>query len=153
VSLYDFLKFIHVLAAAVWVGTAVEQQVVAARAARSGDPARLAAFVDEAEWLGVRVFTPAAITAVVFGVWMVIDSGWNFSDLWIEIGIGLFLISALMGMFFLTPQSGKVKELMATKTMDDPELQTRLRNVTLASRVDLLILIGIVADMVIKPGL
>jgi uncharacterized membrane protein len=152
-TLYEFLKLIHVLGAIAWVGTSIEQQLVGARAMSSNARGRLAHFVDEAEWVGVRIMTPAAILVVIAGVLMVIESGWNFSDTWILIGIGLFVLTSLNGMVFLTPQTKRLKLSIAEKGEDDASVQALVKKVTLASRIDLLILIAIVADMVIKPGL
>jgi uncharacterized membrane protein len=152
-TLYEFLKLIHVLGAITWVGTSIEQQLVGARAMSSSERGRLAHFVDEAEWVGVRIMTPAAILAVIVGVLMVIESGWNFSDTWILIGIGLFILTSLNGMVFLTPQTKKLKSLIVERSENDKGVQALVKRVTLASRIDLLILIAIVADMVIKPGL
>jgi uncharacterized membrane protein len=152
-TLYEFLKLIHVLGAITWVGTSIEQQVVGARAMSSSERGRLAHFVDEAEWVGVRIMTPAAILVVIVGVLMVIESGWNFSDTWILIGIGLFILTSLNGMVFLTPQTKKLKSLIVERSENDKGVQALVKRVTLASRIDLLILIAIVSDMVIKPGL
>ena len=152
-TLYEFLKLIHVLGAIAWVGTSIEQQLVGARAMSSNEKGRLAHFVDEAEWVGVRIMTPAAILVVTAGVLMVIESGWNFSDTWILIGIGLFVLTSLNGMVFLTPQTKRLKLSIAESGEDDASVQALVKRVTLGSRIDLLILIAIVADMVIKPGL
>ena len=152
-TLYELLKLIHVLGAITWVGTSIEQQLVGARAMSSNERGRLAHFVDEADWVGVRIMTPAAILVVIAGILMVIDSGWNFSDTWILIGIGLFILTSLNGMVFLTPQTKKLKSLIVERSENDTGVQALVKRVTLASRIDLLILIAIVADMVIKPGL
>jgi uncharacterized membrane protein len=152
-TLYEFLKLVHVLGAIAWVGTSIEQQLVGARAMSSNAKGRLAHFVDEAEWVGVRIMTPAAILVVIAGVLMVIESGWNFSDTWILIGIGLFVLTSLNGMVFLTPQTKRLKLSIAERGEDDASVQALVKRVTLASRIDLLVLIAIVADMVIKPGL
>jgi uncharacterized membrane protein len=152
-SLYELLKLIHVLAAIAWIGTAIEQQFVGNRATSSKDPRRIEHFVDEAEWVGVRVMTPAAIVVVIAGVAMVIESAWNFSDTWILIGIGLFIVTSLNGMLYLTPQSKKLKVAIADRGLDDEGVMNNIRTLTLASRIDLLVLVLIVADMVIKPGI
>jgi len=151
-SLYELLKFIHILGAIAWVGTSIEQQLVGMRAKRSGDPDRYARFVDEAEWVGLRIMTPAAVLVVIAGVAMVIESGWNFSDMWIGLGIGLFVLTSLNGMLLLNPQSKQLKALIAERGMTDAGVQEKARRVTLASQVDLLILIAVVWVMVVKPG-
>jgi uncharacterized membrane protein len=152
-TIYELLKLIHVLGAIAWVGTSIEQQLVGARAMSSNERGRLTHFVDEADWVGVRIMTPAAILVVIAGILMVIESGWNFSDTWILIGIGLFVLTSLNGMVFLTPRTKKLKLSIAERGEDDASVQALVKRVTLASRIDLLILIAIVADMVIKPGL
>src|SRR3989337_2910145 len=152
-TLYELLKLIHILGAITWVGTSIEQQFVGARAMSSNERGRLAHYVDEAEWVGVRIMTPAAIFVVLAGVLMVIESGWDFFDTLILIRIGLFVLTSLNGMVFLTPQTKKLKRSIAERGEDDASVQALVERVTLASRVDLLILIAIVADMGIKPGL
>jgi len=151
-SLYEFLKLIHILGVIAWVGAAIEQQIVGARATSSNDQRRIAHFVEEAEWVGLRIMTPAALVALFTGIAMVIESGWNFSDAWIIIGIGLFVVTSLNGMLYLTPQSKKLKLLIAEKGFDD-QVRDGIQRVTLASRIDLLVLVLIVGDMVIKPGI
>lgn len=151
-SLYEVLKFIHILAAITWVGTSIEQQLVGNRATSSRDPRRIAHFVDEAEWVGLRIMTPAAIVVVAAGIAMVIESGWNFSDTWILIAIGLFIVTSLNGMLYLNPQSKKLKLAIADRGLDDQGVLSSVKTVTLASRIDLLVLVLVVADMVFKPG-
>lgn len=152
-TIYELLKLIHILGAITWVGTSIEQQLVGARAMSSKERGRLAHFVDEADWVGVRIMTPAALVVVVAGILMVIESGWNFTDTWVLIGIGLFILTSLNGMVLLTPQTKKLKPVISERGEDDPGVKALVKRITLASRVDLLILIAIVADMVIKPDL
>ena len=58
-TLYEFLVFVHVLMVVVWVGGDVAIQALALRATRAKEPARMAAFSADAEWIGLRVFMPA----------------------------------------------------------------------------------------------
>lgn len=151
-TLYELLKFIHIIGAIAWVGTSIEQQFVGYRAQRSGDPDRFARFVDEAEWVGLRIMTPAAIVVVFAGVAMVLESGWNFSDTWISIGIGLFILTSLNGMLYLNPQSKRLKHAIAEHGPTDERVQAQARRVGIASQIDLVILLAIVWVMVTKPG-
>ena len=153
-NLFGVLKFIHILAAATWVGTAIEQQVVQARAMATRDRERILRAAEEAEWLGNRVFAPAAGIAVLFGILMVIQSpAYNFSDTWIIIGIALFVVTSITGAAYLTPESKRIKDLIAERGLEDAEVTSRVKRIMAISRVDLVVLILIVADMVLKPGL
>jgi uncharacterized membrane protein len=151
-TLYDVLKVVHVLGAVIWVGGGIMGHIVAGRASRSNDTAKIAVAGADAEWIGNRVFFPASIVLLVVGIWMVVISGWNFSDLWIILGIVGYAASAINGMAFLSPVSKRVGEMAAASDSVTPELRAQLDRLTLLSRVDLTILILVVIDMVIKPG-
>jgi hypothetical protein len=127
---YNTLKFFHVLAAITWVGSAIYAQVLATKVIGEGDPARLAATAKDIGDLGKRLITPAAIAVLVFGVWIVVVSAWNF----------------------LGPESERLGKLGAERDPSDPEIQRRIKRIFAVSRVDLVVLILVVADMVFKPG-
>ena len=153
-TLYDLLKTFHVLFAAIWIGTAAQQQFAAARAQMRAktEPARLVEFADDAEFYGKKLFAPASGLTALFGILLVIESGWEFKDLWIIIGITLFVVSSVIGAAFLSPESGRLRDLMSQKGLGDPEVQRRMSRITMVVRLDFLILVLVVADMVIKPG-
>ena len=152
-DLYEFLKTLHVIGAACWVGGNAISLFQAARVRRSGDPARMVNFLDDAEWLGNRYFAPIAGVTALMGVLMVLDLGAEFfKEVWIIIGIAGFLISSFIGARYLTPETGRLRELVAQKGLEDPETRSRIERITMVTRVDALLLVLIVADMVIKPG-
>ena len=152
--MYEFLKTMHVIFAAVWVGTAAQQQFAAARAQMraKGDSKYLVEFADDAEWYGKKLFAPASGITALFGVLLVWQSGWEFKDLWIIIGIALWLVSSIIGATFLSPESGRLRDLVSQKGLDDPEVKNRIARINMVVRVDFLILLLVVADMVVKPG-
>lgn len=154
-TLYELLKTIHVLAAVAWVGGVIISQVLAMLALKEarGNPQKMIEFVKDQAWLGKRYFAPASIVVILAGVAMVIESGWNFSDLWIAIGIVIYVISVVIGMFFLSPQSEKLVAAAAERGLEDAGVQQMTDRLTLLSRVDLVLLVLVVADMVIKPTL
>jgi uncharacterized membrane protein len=152
-SYYEFLLFGHLLFVAVWVGTDVALQCFALRARRAG-PERMIQFTADVEWLGLRLLTPASLLVAVFGVLLVIDSEvFEFSQFWVTAGLIAFLASAITGSAFLGPETGRISKLGAEKGPEDPEVQARISRVFLISRIELVILILIVLDMVVKPGL
>jgi hypothetical protein len=152
-TLYEVLLFAHLTFVAVWVGTDFVLQILAFRSLGAG-PERTAAFLADVEWLGQRVLTPAAVLVAGFGIWMVLDSpAWEFSQFWISAGLAMFLASALTGAFFLGPETGRLSKLIESLGADDPQVLARIRRVLLVSRVELILLIAVIFDMVVKPGL
>ena len=153
VDLFETLKMFHVLAAVIWVGGAAAVQVFAIRTVAASDPHRMAAFAKDAEWVGTRVFTPASLLVLALGIWMVIDNpGIGFGDTWIVLGLGGIIFSALVGSIFLGPESGRIGKLIDAEGADSPEVQRRLKRIFLVSRVELVILLLVVVDMVVRPG-
>jgi uncharacterized membrane protein len=149
---YDTLKFLHVLAAITWVGSAIYAQALATKVMGENDPARLVRVAKDIGDLGKRLITPSAIAVLVFGVWIVAVSAWNFTDTWVLLGLIGIAITIVTGAGFLGPESERLGKLGAERGPTDPELQRRIRRIFVISRVDLVVLILVVADMVFKPG-
>lgn len=149
---YELVVFLHVLAAVVWVGAGIGLQLLEVRAKRSG-PERMRFFGQEAEWLSTRLFMPASFASVFFGVWAVAIGPWSFSDAWITAGFAGFVITILVGMGLIAPTSKKLAQIAAERGPQDPEAQRLSRRMMIASRFNMLVLIAVVFDMVVKPGL
>ena len=151
-STYEFLLFAHLLFVVTWVGTDICLQVLSLRALRAPAERRVA-FMADVEWLGMRLLTPSALLVVVFGVLLVNEVGYEFSDTWITLAFVAFGASFIAGAGFLGPESGRIAKLAAERGPDDPDVQRRIRRVLLVSRIELIVLIAVILDMVVKPGL
>ena len=147
------LKFIHVLAAAGWVGAVFLGHAHIAWVKKRDNPADFAHFIDLQAWLGKTYFMPLSLVVLLAGIGMVIVGWPNFTDTWILIGIVLFVATVALGAGYLGPQSEKIRAALAQGGPPDAETQKRINNVTVASRLDLVFLVLVVADMVFKPGL
>jgi uncharacterized membrane protein len=148
-DLFELFKFLHVVAAAAWVGGAILSQAQILWV-RSRSDQSFAEFIDFQAWLSTRYFAPLSMLVLTAGIGMVIVSGYNFTDGWVLVGLVLYAITTLNGMFYLGPETEKVKEGLATGPRDTA-LQARIDRVTLATRIDAAVLVLVVADMVIKP--
>lgn len=152
-DLNEFLKLLHVVFAVIWVGGGFAAQMYALRAKAAEDPARIAQFGQDTEWIGTRIFTPASLIVLVLGITLVVRvEAFAFGDPWIIIGLGGILFSALVGSLFLGPESGRLAKVITEKGPGDPEVQQRIDRLTLVSRIELVVLFLVVADMVVKPG-
>ena len=149
---YEFLLFVHIAMAAIWVGGASMIQFFALRAMKATNPERMVEFGEDVGWISQRVLTPAALLAVVSGVWMVIDSDfWGFGDDWIVLGIVLFAITFLAGAGFFGPEAGRIGKLVEAEGPASPLVQARLTRLLALSRADLMLLFLIIFDMAVKP--
>lgn len=151
-SYYELLKFVHIVMAIIWVGGAITIQVLAFRILKTNDPIRMANLTGDAGTLGERLFAPASGILVIMGVLMVLDAGWEFSDTWIVIGIIGFLATLITGLFYLTPTAKKLGGLIEQRGPEDPEAQSLMKKLIVISRIDLVVLLIVVFNMVAKPG-
>lgn len=148
---YEFLLFLHVGFAAIWVGGGTIAQFYALRTMSS--PVRLAAFARDTEWIGNRVLTAAAAGAFLSGLWLVLDSDfWGFGDDWIVIGLVLFGITFLSGALFFGPEAGRVGKLIDAEGAESPAVQARIARLIALTRIDLVVLFLIIFDMTVKPS-
>lgn len=152
---YNAFKFVHVLSAVVWVGGACTVQVYALLALRTDDPVRVASFARDTEFVGTRIFLPSSLIVLVSGIFTLHDSDglWSFSQGWVQFGLVVIALSIVVGAGYLGPESGRIAKATEAGGVESPEAQRRIRRIFLVSRVELVFLLAVVFDMVVKPGM
>lgn len=148
---YRVIVFFHVLSAILWVGGGALLQLLLWRAKKAG-PESFGSFTEAAEWTSQRFFMPMSFAALGFGIWAVLAGPWSFGESWIVAGIVGYAISALIGMAILGPTAKKMKAMIGERGPNDPVVTQLSRRIDLAGRVDLVILLAVVFNMVVKPG-
>jgi hypothetical protein len=126
-------------------------QIMAVLALRSSLPGRKAEYAGEAEAIGMRLFTPASPVVLGLGFFLVSKGDWGY-PLWVILGLAGLAFSFVTGILYLGPQSKRIKHLLETQGPESPEAIARIRKTLLASRIELVILVLLVFDMVLKPG-
>jgi len=149
--MYQVLVFIHIVCAIIWVGGAFFSQMLALQVRRSDDPMELPRLGRRLEFMGGRIFLPAAVVLFVAGVLMVIQA-WSFGQLWVGASTALWVLSAVIGAAYLGPNSVKVAELFEREGPTSVAALARMDRILLVSRLELVSFAVIVAMMVFKPG-
>jgi uncharacterized membrane protein len=150
-SLYEWLMFLHVLAAMVWVGGLVALLAFGRRTLREGDPGAVARFVGSLRVIGPALLAPAAGLVLVLGIWMVLDSdAWDFGQTWVWLGLAVLVAAALVGAIFLS-RAGLAAE-RAVQAADTAEALRQLRLWSVGIGVIVALLVVATWDMVFKPG-
>jgi uncharacterized membrane protein len=103
--------------------------------------------------LGLRLLVPASVLVLLFGIGLVSDGDWDMGQFWLIAGVAVFLASAITGAAFLGPETGRISRIAEERGADSPEVTARIRRVLLISRIELVLLVLLVLDMVAKPGL
>jgi uncharacterized membrane protein len=152
-TLYELLLFIHISATVVWVGAGLCSLVLAIGYDRDGDEPAIRRFLADQERLATRLFIPASLTVVIFGIALVIESdAWSFDQLWLVLGLVGFAATFVTGLFMIKPASERIGAAMEREGGRlTPELRTDIRKLIVMARLDYVTLFLVIADMVIKP--
>jgi uncharacterized membrane protein len=151
---YKWLLAFHILFAVVWVGSNTAIQIFVIRARRAGAD-RMAYLASEIEWYGTRVLVPSSLLLVILGFILLHESSgaYDLGQGWVTFGFVVWLLSFIAGSGYLGPESGRLSKMVGERGPEDAEYQRRLSRIFLVSRIELLLLILVVLDMAIKPGL
>lgn len=147
-DLYLVTKFLHVVAAILWLGGGLGLMLLAALAHRAGDRDDLFTIIRLISVLAPRVFVPGSFIVLVSGLAMVWFGGLAF-EAWLVFGLGGIAATIGIGMTRLGPLSGQIIYLVAKAEWDKAE---RIADSLLrAARVDYVLQFLIVFAMVAKP--
>jgi uncharacterized membrane protein len=150
-SWYEFWTFLHILAAMVWIGSAVAIQVFGILTKRAADPAKSAFFARNVSLTVNRVLFPAALVVLAAGIGLVETGNWDWDEPFVVWGLLLWAAVALTAFGFLGRALGSAGARLASEG-PSPALALRMRNLTWLSRGLLLTLVVIVFLMTVKPG-
>jgi uncharacterized membrane protein len=150
-SLYELLLLLHIISAIIWVGAATTYFALELRTDLSGDLEREASQNDDAEWLSPRLFIPASIATLIFGVLAAIEGNWDFGSLWIIIGLTGFGISFATGIGYFDPEMKKLAAAIERDGAAEPEVRRRVANLKMVGRIEVAVLYVVVGSMVVKP--
>jgi len=148
---YALFKWVHVTGAVIWVGGGLTLTILAARAERSADAGEMATIARQAAFVGERVFAPVGLIVFLMGIAMVINLHWGWGTTWIVIGLVGYVITFLTGLLVLGPQAKRISRLLETKGAEAAETQAAIQRILLLARVDMGVLLLVVADMILKP--
>lgn len=146
---YLVFKFLHVLSAIVWLGGGFCLALLGIVAASKKDDAELLRVVNSVVFLGNRLFMPASLLTVVFGVIAAYLAN-TFDQLWVLLGLAGFAAAFLTGTFILKPTSDRIAAKVAEgKQAEAVALGHRVLQ---TAKFDYTVMTVVIADMVLKPG-
>ena len=144
---YEFLLFVHVSCAVIWIGGGFVLQIYGVVVERGRDAAEMAQFAGRAGLLGERVFVPAALIVVLAGIGLMIEGNWSWGELWVVYALVAYGVSFAIGIGFLTPMAKRLPVVGPATN----EGQALIRRIFAVLRVDLVLLFSIIFAMTVKP--
>jgi uncharacterized membrane protein len=150
--MYEFLLTVHVLAAAIWVGGGVVMHIIGRRALASGDGQKIHDTSKEINTIAPRLYAPLSLILLIAGIFLVNEAGYEFSQLWVILGLVAWLFSFVVGIAYYGPQDKKLQAIVAEKGPTDPGVAGNIRMALNVNAVELAVLLLVIVDMTVKPG-
>jgi uncharacterized membrane protein len=151
-TLYEWLMFLHVLAAMTWVGGLVILIALSGQVLHSGDRDAIARFSASLRRVGPLVLAPSTIAVVSLGIGLVLDSKeWRFGQGWVVLALALFAAAFLFGAIFQSRVA--IQTQRAVDGGRSEEAARLLRRWAWGTRLILLLLVVVTWDMIVKPTL
>jgi uncharacterized membrane protein len=149
-SWYELLLSLHILAIATWFGSGLAITAMAFMSLKTGPEAFGTFMLPATKWAG-RAHPAAGVILLITGFALVADADWDF-DAWLILGlIGLVAAMGVGGALIGRTGDAMVKR-MEGGAITAEELSAGARKVLLYARIELVILVLVIADMVAKPG-
>jgi uncharacterized membrane protein len=148
---FAVFKLIHVSVAVFWVGGGLVLTALALWAETKNDPEEMATLARQASFVGEKLFAPAGLVVLAMGITMVINDHIGFGRPWVIMGLVGYAVTFTTGIGFLAPRAKRIAELLETKGAAAPETQAAIKQILLIARVDVGVLLLVVADMLMKP--
>lgn len=152
-ELPEWLGFVHILGAVVWVGGVIVLNAVLSRANRSGDRGAVVRLNAEVEWVGLGLIFPSALVVIGVGIWLVLlEEVWAFSQLWIVLSLALVGVSMVLGLGYFGPEGKRISRIVEERGPEEPAVRRRMSRLLWLARLDVLMLLVVLWAMVFKPG-
>lgn len=146
---YSLFKFLHVASAVIWIGGAFVMIVLGAAADRAKNDAEIVAVVRQVAWAAERIYVPASISTLVFGVTTATIGG-LWSSLWVILGLVGVAATIALGVVVLTPRAKAVEAGYKSGGVT-PATVALCREILAIAKFDAVLLFTVIADMVLKP--
>ena len=152
--MYQWILLGHVVGAAILFGGHVYMEGMMAAAGRDEDRSVYMTTMLKTAGTAERLMGPASIITLVFGVWLVLDSGaWSFEQLFVTIGFVVIIAAFAISLFLMRPRSNDIKASIAENGLTDEKALADMKSLGNLVHVQTLLVAIALVVMVVKPGL
>jgi uncharacterized membrane protein len=148
---YAVFRLVHVVLAVFWVGGGLVLTILGLKAERADDPNEIATLARWGAFVGERFFAPAGGIVFLSGVAMMVNTDWGWGKFWVDFGMLGYAVTFVTGVAVLTPQAKRIAALSASDGPSAPATVAAIRRILVILRIDIGVLVLVVADMVTKP--
>jgi uncharacterized membrane protein len=149
---YNVYLALHVVSSVIWVGGDLTLTTLGVRFERVSDGPTLAALGKMGAWIGTRVYTPASVAAIAFGIALMAEGDLDWSQFWVIWGLVGWTIAFTVGVSFVGPELGRIDQAAQKHGPESDEVRRRVRRLFAIFRFDTALLTSILIVMVAKPS-
>jgi len=149
---YQVYLALHVVTAILWAGGDLTLTTLGIRFERLSDGPTLAALGKMGTWIGTRVYTPASIAAIAFGIALMEKGDLDWGQFWVVFGLIGWTIAFTVGVGFVGPELGRIAKAAEQFGPDSDEVRRRVSRLFAIFRFDTALLTSIVIVMTAKPS-
>ena len=144
------LLTVHILSAAVWIGTGVFFMYAGPRFRQVGGPA-VVGWIEVALTAIPRLISPAAILTVLTGAALVaVEEAWDWADAFVWIGLAVFAVVLTIGIAWNAPNMRRA--LAGLESKDMPTVAASMSRVARGGLVIVVLLVFAEFAMVFRLG-
>lgn len=149
---YRIYLALHVITTVIWVGGDITLTTLGIRYERLSDPGTLAVLGKVGTWVGTRVYTPAAVAAIAFGIALMVEGDLDWGQFWVVYGLVGWTIAFTVGVSFVGPELGRIDQAAQKFGPESEEVRRRVRRLFTVFRFDTALLASIMIVMAAKPS-
>ena len=151
-SWYELLLTLHILAITTWFGSSLAITVIGIRALATGSQA-FSSFAVHANWWAGKAHPAAGVVLLLTGFGMLAEADISFGETWVSIAFAGLIVAMGIGGALIGRTADDVVKQIEEKGDLDAEGLGDARRMLLYTRLELAVLVVVIADMVAKPGL
>jgi len=149
---YKWILLGHAIGGATLFGASIYMESLMAGASRTTDPSSYMLAMLRLSKAASRVMGPASIITFIFGIWVVVETAYEFSDLFVTIGMSVIIIAFSISMFLMNPREKEINALIIENGMDDESAVAKMRSLGNLAHVQTLLVTIAFVVMILKPG-
>ena len=147
-SWYELLLTLHILGAAVYLGSLIAVTALSYRALATDG---YAWFSGQSGWWASKAHPAAAGVILIAGILMVLDADLSFGETWISLGLGGWLVLGAIGGGVVGARAAKLGESIEREGGYTEAARPLAAQILLWSRIEAGLLVAVIAVMVAKP--
>ncbi len=151
--MYKWILLAHAIGGATLFGAHVYMEGLMASAGRSGDRVQYMTTMLGASNTAGRIMGPASIITLIFGGWLVIETSYDWEEIFVTIGLVVVVAAFAISLFLMAPRLKEVEAIVEENGLTDDAAVAKMKGIgTLVHVMTLLVAVAFVV-MIIKPGI